>query len=490
MTTAKAFDFVDRCKLWNKLIRVGVTGKLLCIIKSLYENVKSCIKHNGFLTEFFHPKSGLLQGEVMSPILYSLYVNDFEMHLLSDNCPSVEIQLINIFLLMYADDTVLIAETPEGLQTMLNSLYSYSNDWNLTVNTDKTKIVVFRNGGRVRDNEKWFYDGNTLETVDQFIYLGMLLCYNGKFYQTQKHLAEQGRKALFALNGKLTVFDFNVETKCSVFDTYINSILSYASEIWGFHKAPDIEKLHTYFCKKVLGVKRSTCNNLVYFELGRLPLCVNRKLKIIRYWAKLKSTNNCILKSCYDDMLVNSDTWLMNVKYELEQIGLGFMFYDTMIDKTALTIIENRVKDIHQQLILSCIQNSSKGALYQHLVDNFTLQFYLRKFLDTRCQIYIAKFRLSSHNLKIESGRFHNVTRRNRICNLCQLQDIEDEFHFILKCPIYNEYRQKFVKRYYRTRPSVFKLTQLLSTNNIKELNNLGKYLYFAYNKRSSLIVV
>ena len=161
-------------------------------------------------------------------------------------------------------------------------------------------------------NEKWFYDGSTLETVDQFIYLGMLLCYNGKFYQTQKHLAEQGRKALFALNGKLTVFDFNVETKCSVFDTYINSILRFG----GFHKAPDIEKLHTYFCKKVLGVKRSTCNNLVYFELGRLPLCVNRKLKIIRYWAKLKSTNNCILKSCYDDMLVNSDTWLMNVKYE------------------------------------------------------------------------------------------------------------------------------------------------------------------------------
>ena len=88
----------------------------------------------------------------------------------------------------------------------------------------------------------------------------------------------------------------------------------------------------------------------------------------------------------------------MNVKYELEQIGLGFMFYDNMINKTALTIIENRVKDIHQQLILSCIQNSSKGALYQHLVDNFTLQFYLRKSLDTRCQIYIAKFRLSSHN--------------------------------------------------------------------------------------------
>ena len=152
------------------------------------------------------------------------------------------------------------------------------------MNTDKTKIVVFRNGGQIGDNENWLYDGNTLETVDQFIYLVMLLCYNGKFYQTQKHIAEPGRKALFALNGKLTDFDFNIETKCSVFDMYINSILtslgtslllSYASAIWGFQKAPNIEKLHTYFCKKVLDVKRSTCNNLIYFELGRLPLCVN-----------------------------------------------------------------------------------------------------------------------------------------------------------------------------------------------------------------------
>ena len=74
------------------------------------------------------------------------------------------------------------------------------------MNTDKTKIVVFRNGGRIGDNENWLYDGNTLETVDQFIYLGMLLYYNGKFYQTQKHIAEPGRKALFDFEGQINRF--------------------------------------------------------------------------------------------------------------------------------------------------------------------------------------------------------------------------------------------------------------------------------------------
>ena len=87
---------------------------------------------------------GLFQGEVLSPILYSLYVNDCEMHFLQENCPSIEIEMINLFLLMYADDMVLLALSPESLQKMLDALSTYNDKWKLTLNTDKTKIMVFR----------------------------------------------------------------------------------------------------------------------------------------------------------------------------------------------------------------------------------------------------------------------------------------------------------------------------------------------------------
>ena len=63
----------------------------------------------------------------------------------------------------------------------------------------------------------------------------------------------------------------------SVFDTYINSILSYGSEVWGFHSGHDVEKVHIKFCKRLLGVKKGTCNEFVYSELGRFPLQVTRK---------------------------------------------------------------------------------------------------------------------------------------------------------------------------------------------------------------------
>ena len=61
----------------------------------------------------------------------------------------------------------------------------------------------------------------------------------------------------------------------------------------------------------------------------------------------------------------------------------------------------------------------------------------------------ITRFRTSSHKLNVEIGRHHNVSRRNRICTKCNLRDIEDEYHFIFICPLYNDLRHKFVKPYY-----------------------------------------
>ena len=67
-------------------------------------------------------------------------------------CSYIEIQLLNIcFLLMYADDIVLLTVTPEGLS-------NYILKWDLTVNTDKTKMVSFQNRGNIRHNEEWFYN--------------------------------------------------------------------------------------------------------------------------------------------------------------------------------------------------------------------------------------------------------------------------------------------------------------------------------------------
>ena len=81
---------------------------------------------------------------------------------------------------MYADDTVIMSEIREDLQNILDALVAYTKKWNLTVNIDKTKIMVFGNGKKLRDDEIWTYDGKRVDTVNQFNYLGILLNYYGK----------------------------------------------------------------------------------------------------------------------------------------------------------------------------------------------------------------------------------------------------------------------------------------------------------------------
>jgi len=81
----------------------------------------------------------------------------------------------------------------------------------------------------------------------------------------------------------------------SLFDCYVGSILSYGSAVWGYHKGDNIEKVHLDFCKRLLCVKKSTCNIMIYAELGRHPLRYIRIYNMIKYRCKLLSTNNCIL---------------------------------------------------------------------------------------------------------------------------------------------------------------------------------------------------
>jgi hypothetical protein len=122
----KAFDSVQRVMLWYKLYHIGIRCKLLQVIKSMYSNVTTCVQVDGF--NYFTNELGLIQGEVLSPILFSLYVNDCEMAFINSTCSSIPLELkdLNLFLLIYADDVVIFSESISGLQNMLDTLYEYT----------------------------------------------------------------------------------------------------------------------------------------------------------------------------------------------------------------------------------------------------------------------------------------------------------------------------------------------------------------------------
>ena len=108
------------------------------------------------------------------------------------------------------------------------------------------------------------------------------------------------------LHSKIHDDCFNHETLMSLFNTSISCILSYGCETWGSHKDEDFEKVHLNFLKRTLKVRRSVVNCMVYFELGRVPMYVERYYRMIKYWCKILKTENIVLNICYESMFESS----------------------------------------------------------------------------------------------------------------------------------------------------------------------------------------
>ena len=101
----------------------------------------------------------------------------------------------------------------------------------------------------------------------------------------------------------------------------------------------------------------------------------------------------------------------------------------------------------------------------------------------------LSRLRLSSHKLLIETGRYANrsLERNERKCTFCDMNDLEDEYHFVLVCPVYADLRKKYLKKYFYKKRSVHKFIELMSTKNNSILKNLSKFVLEAFKCRSSL---
>ena len=125
-----------------------------------------------------------------------MYINDVY-DCINDDI-NVNTDELSIFMLLFADDLVLISKTPDGLQALLDKLYNYCIDWQLNVNLNKTKIVVFSK--RISKQDCVFLYGiDTIEIVESYVYLGILFSRNGKFKSALDAISNQATRAIFGM---------------------------------------------------------------------------------------------------------------------------------------------------------------------------------------------------------------------------------------------------------------------------------------------------
>ena len=156
----KAFDLVDRNTLWLILKKNGIRGKMYKAVKSMYD-VKARVRVGSDLTEAIMCSRGLKQEDSCSPVLFSLLLNEIanEIVLKGKHGITLSPDILQILIMLFADDVVLLSNTIVGIQQQLSVLRDRAERLHLVVNFDKSQVVIFRKGGYIAAREKWFYDG-------------------------------------------------------------------------------------------------------------------------------------------------------------------------------------------------------------------------------------------------------------------------------------------------------------------------------------------
>ena len=487
----KAYDTVDRGKLFRRLQEIGINGPFFKNIRAMYKTVSYKIKLKGGYLDPIESNLGLKQGCPLSPMMFNLYIDDMK-DIFDAQCDPVTITDTNISHFLYADDLVLVSLSPEGLQRSLDKISDYATTKSLTISIKKSKSMIFNLGGRLID-KKFYINDEPLEPVKSFCYLGFEVVPSGVVTHAKEVLNDKAKKALHPLLGAIAKFNLPVKLAIRLFHTYISPILLYGVENWSILSDLDIERfqelsifqkteksitdtVHKKLLKFVLGVSKTCHNMAVYGETGEIPLSLKGYRLMLNYWKRLSTLPDKSLakKALIENANIRTN-WLITIEKLVRVFRLIEVPAKKFKDTTKTRIPEYFTVNWKNKLLSEDI---SRLRTYKTINSDFTLPKHLGLPYENRK--VISKIRCSNHPLAIEKGRQKRpkTPRDERICILCDDQVIEDEEHFLLRCDTYSILREEYQMNFEN-------IPDMLNTD---DQYQLSKYLISSYELRLRLI--
>jgi hypothetical protein len=482
----KAYDCVDRELLWRCLEGLGLHGDMLSTLRNMYSHTCLQVRLHGCLGEPFPSDMGVRQGDPLSPLLFGLFIDRFEAFLNERMAEvgGVAVGAVRVKVLLYADDIVLLAESAADLQHMLDELHDFCEATCMSVNVGKSEVVVFHTPAGAR-RHSYLYNGLPLAVKDSFVYLGVNLSSEPSGHVLTTRLSK-ARAVLYAMRQRCHELHLdNVHARCRLFDALVLPVLNYGCEVWApehlckqksaVNMSGVADTLHNDFMRHALGVRKSTPVAAMLEELGgRQPIACAWLKQCLGFYNRimLRKDDDVVRSAMVENVQLAASgaslTWAHQVQQCLRMAGvhdqadvLGsgqVVATQAAVNALADTIQEKAWQGVHDD-------DAANGSVVRTADDKrpcFKLLTYRAWFsrngiyagrsfmfyVDRREQVVaLARFRLGSHHLNIETGRWSRRKRSERDpCPCCATSgqaERDDELHLLL-CPAYEKLRHKF----------------------------------------------
>ena len=490
----KCFDTINRDALFIILEKNGITGNFLTTLKGMYRNICAAVRNNGELSEFFNCPIGLKQGCLMSPKLFSIFATELSRYLNSQGRHGIQLNpgAQEIHHLLFADDMAIVSDTVVGLQSKLNILHEQCLRLGIEINLEKTKIVAFRKGGHLSRHECWKFGDSIIDVENSYRYLGIDFSTRLSFSTSTAALISKAKQSTnLILRSLYDIECHNLKIFSKLFDSKIQPILSYGSEIWGFHESSnsEVERAHTIAFKRFLSISVHTSNSVLYGDTGRYPLSIIHKVKCIKYWFKIQEMHSSrfprqaynMLERLHDN---GTTTWVTNIKETLCTNGFGYVWLFKQVEnvKFLCKSLKDRLHSNFIQNLNSKLEISSHFQSYNSFKTLFSTQNFLSdKTFSRELRNILIRFRLGVSQLHGHRYKF-SPDPRKRTCPICDMAN-EDEYHMLFVCDVYENCRLKYLPPHLQGRAQ---LADLLS--NQRDARPVAIFLYHAFKLRRLIL--
>ena len=239
-----------------------------------------------------------------------------------------------------------------------------------------------------------------------------------------------------------------IDVYLKLIDSLVKPIILYACECWGDSLKKDcfankIEKFYVSIYKQILGVKKNVSSMKILAELGRTPLKINIEIQMFKYLQRFAFIEKeRYVSKAFQEENQAIDGWVKYMKTILELFWLGNLMGNICkVINGEIPKEKYRSKHKFFQKRATDIDNEEKRSFFTELKQTYEKERYLN-LKNFEIRNALSKLRLSSNKLAVVTGKWYKINKEKRLCNFCNLNAIEDEFHFLIDCPNYKKLRK------------------------------------------------
>lgn len=412
---SKAYDKVNRQKLLQLLDIRGCGSKFLRAIATSLSGTQGTIG-----VHKFHQSIGVRQGSCLSCPLFTFYIDETVRAMRP--IPNDD-WLGDLHILLLMDDTAIFATSRRSLSDKLKRIKDSADQIGMTLHPSKSRYLSVN----ANNHDPFIVDDVVIEHCEEYIYLGTPINNESIADQVKRHIKWKNSHLLKFSSFLTKNYDVPFSVKNKVRQCALNTALFYSCETWLCHDLKAADSTYLTSLKQMLGVRTTTCNDLV---------CIETDVPSAKSFIKDKQV-------CFLRKLFQREDFNTSIVCKLIDLARAVK------SPAGLYLRDLQLNVNYSSIWMQTTRNQILTGLSSRLVTYRTLNPSLvpgRAYSDPAVPEYTriaySRIRLSSHRLRIETGRWSRTPRENRLCT-CN-QGVQNEEHILLHCPVSQHSRSSY----------------------------------------------